>query len=239
MLTLLLKRVPNVLGIYGTGKGGIPAGDYFPPSAALLHPDAASSYTSLEAATGKRLRVSDMYRTPEASLMAMQQKTGVMPPGFSGHGFGFSIDVAVDACLKAFGKSKQQFDEMMESFGWYCHRKDHGRGSEDWHYNFFGMGDVAAPYLAACARSVVTSPGVEAKMLAVYGASFLLDTVALQTLLQKLKMYGGALDGEFGPKTQQAVLAFERAWKLPEDGSPDARMMRTLATVAAEQQILA
>jgi hypothetical protein len=168
----------------------------------------------------------------------MQKKSGVQPPGFSGHNFGFSIDVATDACLASFKMTKQAFDEMMMSYGWYCHRKDHQRGSEDWHYNHFGLGAAAAPWLAACANSVVTSAGVEAKMLSIYGASFKLDTLTLQTLLQKVKMYGGDLDGDFGPRSQQAVLAFERAWMLPMDGQPDAKMMRTLATVASEQQII-
>jgi len=237
MLTMLLKRVPGVLGIYGTGKGGVPAGDYFPPSAALLHPDAVPAFLAVEAGTGKKLRCSDMFRSPEASLQAMMTKSGVQPPGYSGHNFGFSIDVATDACLKSFGMTKQAFDEMMASYGWYCHRKDHQRGSEDWHFNHFGTGDAAAPWLAACAKSVVTSAGVEAKMVATYGASFQLSNVELQTLLQKLKMYGGDLDGDIGPRSQQAILAFERAWQLPMDGVADAKMMRTLATVASEQSV--
>lgn len=238
MLTMLLQRVPGVLGIYGTKPiGGVPAGDYFPASAALLHPDAATAYLAVEMTTGKKLRVSDMFRTPESSLMAMQSKSGVQPPGFSGHNFGFSIDVATDACLKSFKLTKAAFDDMMASFGWYCHRKDHQRGSEDWHYNHFGIGAAAEPFLAACAKSVVTSAGVEAKMQAVYGTSFRLDHLGVQTLLQKLKMYGGALDGDFGPRSQQGVLAFERAWMLPMDGAPDPRMQRTLATVAAELRI--
>jgi peptidoglycan hydrolase-like protein with peptidoglycan-binding domain len=238
MLTMILKRVPGVLGIYGTKPiGGVPAGDYFPMSAALLHPDAASAYAAVETGTGKKLRVSDMFRSPEASLAAMQQKSGVQPPGYSAHNFGLAIDVATDACLKTFGMTKQQFDEMMASYGWYCHRKDHQRGSEDWHYNHFGVGAEAAPWLAACAQSVVTSAGVEAKMVSYYGKSFMPDTSELQVMLKKVKMYGGDIDGDFGPRSQQAVLAFERAWKLPMDGQPDARMMRTLATVASEQSI--
>lgn len=237
-MRILLKRVPNVLGIYGkTSIGGVPPGDYFPPSAALLHPQAADAYVRLERETGKRLRVSDIFRTPESSLMAMQQKAGVQPPGFSGHNFGFSIDVDVAACLKSFGLDKAGFDSLMETYGWFCHRKDHARAFEEWHFNYFGIGDEAAPFLAACAKSTVTSAGVEAKILQHYGAEFKLDTEALQQQLQKLKMYGGSIDGDFGPRSQAAVLAFERAWRLPEDGQPDARMMRTLACVAAERVI--
>jgi hypothetical protein len=238
MLTMSLKKVPGVLGIYGTKPiGGVPAGDYFPASAALLHPDAADAYLAVESSTGKKLRVSDMFRTPESSLQAMQQKSGVQPPGFSGHNFGFSIDVAVDACLKSFAMNKVQFDQMMESHGWFCHRKDHQRGMEDWHFNHFGLGDAAKPYVEACRLSTVTSAGVEAKIKAVYGRNFTLTIEELQAELAKLKMYGGTVDGDFGPRSQQAVLVFERAWKLPEDGSPDPKMMRTLATVAADRLV--
>jgi hypothetical protein len=238
MLTMILKRVPGVLGIYGTGKGGIPAGDYFPPSAALLHPEAADAFLRLQAETGKRIRVSDIFRTPESSLEAMQRKRGVMPPGFSGHNFGFSIDVATDACLASFNLTKKGFDELMMSYGWYCHRTDHLLGFESWHYNYFGVGSAAAPWLAACANRTVTSAGVEAKIVATYGSSFQPDTLGLQAMLQKLKLYGGSLDGVMGPRSRQAVLAFERTWLLPMDGQPDAKMLRTLATVASEQQII-
>lgn len=240
MLTMILKQVPNVLGIYGTGKGGIPAGDYFPPSAALLHPDAAAAFEKLQTETGKRVRLSDMFRTPESSLQAMQTKAGVQPPGFSGHNFGFSIDVAVAANLKAFGLDKKGFDELMQKYGWYCHRKDHLMPSfEEWHYNHFGVGGAEAPYLAACAQSTVTGAGVELKIVQTYGASFTMDTTELQRELQKLKLYGGDIDGDFGPRSQQAVLAFERTWKLPVDGSPDPKMLRTLATVTAERTVVA
>jgi hypothetical protein len=237
MLTISLKRIPNVLGIYGTGKGGIPAGDYFPPSAALLHPEAADAYMKLQQETGKRLRVSDMFRTPESSLDAMQRKAGVQPPGWSGHNFGFSIDVDVDRNLATFGMTKAQFDDLMKRYGWYCHRKDSNRGFEDWHYNYFGTNGAEKPWLDACASSRVTSAGVEARIVATYGSSFTLNSVQIQTLLQKLKLYGGALDGILGPRSRAAILAFERTWKLPEDGNPDPRMMRTLATVAADLSI--
>ena len=237
MLTLQLKQLPNVLGIYGTGKGGIPAGDYFPPNAAYLHPEAADSFLKLQKDTGKRLRVSDVFRTPESSLMAMQQKSGVQPPGFSGHNFGFAIDVAVDACLKSFGMSKPTFDAFMGSYGWFCHRKDGKRGFEDWHYNHFGLGPAAAQYHQACANSPVTSDGVEARIVATYGPAFTLTTMELQTLLKGLKLYNGDIDGDFGPRTREAVWAFERTWKLPEDGKADPKMMRTLATVAAEKHV--
>jgi hypothetical protein len=236
VLTLVLKQIPSVLGIYGANSVGVPPGDYFPSSAARLHPSAAAAFAAVEEGTGQKLRCSDIFRSPEVSLLAMQRKSGVQPPGYSGHNFGFSIDVAVQACLKTFGKTKQSFDEMMISYGWYCHRKDHGIGSESWHYNHFGTGADAAPYSAACAASAVTSAGVEAKIVAVYGTRFQLSPAEIQTALKKLRLYNGDIDEDIGPRTRQAIAAFERAWLLPARGVTS-QFMRTLAVVASEQNI--
>jgi Putative peptidoglycan binding domain/D-alanyl-D-alanine carboxypeptidase len=238
-LLLTLTRVPNVLGIYGTKPiGAVAAGDYFPPSAALLHPEASESYRKLEQETGKKLRISDMFRSAEMSLQALQQKSGVQPPGFSAHNFGMAIDVAVDACLSSFALTKEGFDSLMARYGWYCHRKDHKLGFEAWHYNFLGAPGEAVPYLAACASHTNTAAGIELKLQSAYGGNFEMSTADMQARLKRLGLYGGDVDGDFGPRTRTAVLAFERAWKLPEDGTADLKMQRTLAFVTAEKLII-
>lgn len=238
MLSLTLQSLPSVLGIYGTKPiGSVAAGDFFPANMSLLHPDTAASFLHLQKDLGQRLRVSDMFRTAESSLQAMQEKRGVQAPGYSGHNFGFCVDAAIDAMLKSLKMTKAQLDTLMQSYGWYCHRKDHERGSEDWHYSHFGSVSDAAPYLALSAKSTNTSAALEGKILKFYGASFRLTPVEVQTGLQKLKMYGGSLDGDFGPRSKQSLEAFQRAWLLPVTGTLDERTLRTLATVSAEQNI--
>lgn len=243
-MKLKLKAIPNPLGIYGTGKGGIPAGDYFPASAAFLEPAAADAFMALQKTLGQRVRCSDILRSPESSLLAMQQKAGVQAPGYSMHNFGLAIDISVARMLTDTKMTKAELDEVFEKHGWYCHRKDHApTGFESWHYNYFG--DDPARWLAFSEKSQVTQYAAEAKMVAMFGADFsytrdaVRDFKAIQASLKQLKLYSGEIDGDWGPRSKQACLAFERTWKLPADGIPDARMLRTLAAVTAETEIVA
>ena len=230
-LSLSLVRVPNVLGIYGTNK------DQFPARMSLLHPDAAEAFDMVQKDMGKQLRCSDMFRTAEQSLQAMQEKAGVQPPGFSLHNYGIAIDVDVDAMLAATKKSKPDFDLLMWSHGWCCHRKDKKRGMEDWHYNYLGRGDEADPFLAASAKSTNTSAAGDAKIQSLYKAGLTLKPAEVQECLAHLKLYGGEIDGAIGPRTKQAIMAFQRAWKLQPSGQVDAKTERTLAYVSASVQV--
>lgn len=231
MLTLDLVRVPGVLGIYGK------SGDVFPERMSLLHPTAAKAFAELEAALGCKVRVSDMFRTAEQSFTAMQQKTGVQPPAYSLHNYGIAIDIATDAVLKATGFDKPKLDMFFASFGWHCHRKDGQRGSEDWHYNHFGVNIEAAPFLAAAAKSKVTSAAGEARIQALYGSALRLNDVQAQTALATLKLYGGEIDGAFGTRSREALKAFQRTWKIAATGDLDERTQRVLAYVTATVRI--
>ena len=227
LLQIKLVRVPNVVGIYGK------SGKEFPARMAFLQPDAAAAYA---AASKLKLVVSDMLRSAEESLMARQQKSGVQPPGFSAHNYGFAIDIATDAVLKATKLTKPALDKELEEYGWYCHRKDGKRGMEDWHYNFLGNRDEAAPFLKVCERSSNRSGAIEAKIKAVFGDGLKLTPEEAQTALSKLKMYRGEIDGKFGNQSKTALMIFQRAWKLPETGALDDKTERTLAFVTAEVQ---
>jgi hypothetical protein len=224
LLAIRLKRIPNVLGIYGPNK------DQFPARMSMLHPDAAAAFDAVIALTGQRLRVSDMYRTPAESLKAMQTKRGVQPPGYSAHNFGFAIDIDTDAMLAALKCTKAVLDVTMQSKGWYCHRKDSKRGMEDWHYNF--LGDDSARWLAS-ASATSTAGAVEAKVVAFYGAAFASDERGTQERLKALGHYAGAIDGAFGPGSQAALKAFQAAVQLPQTGVRDAKTLRTLAVSSA------
>jgi len=226
-LSLNLVRVPNVLGIYGPKK------DQFPARMSLLHPEAAAAFAAAEKGMGTRLRVSDMFRTAEQSMQAMQEKSGVMPPGFSLHNYGIAIDVDIDSMMAATKLSKPSFDLLMREHGWYCHRKDNKRGSEDWHYNFLGVKEAAEPFLAASAKSTNTSAAGDAKILSLYKDGLALTPVEVQECLAAIKMYSGEIDGLLGPRSQQAIMAFQRAWRLHPNGVVDSKTERTLAYVSA------
>lgn len=227
-LSLSLVQVPDVLGIYGASK------NEFPKRMALLHPDAAEAFDLVQKDMGKKLRVSDMFRTAEQSLQAMQAKSGVQPPGFSLHNFGIAIDVDVDAMLAATKKNKADFDLLMWSYGWCCHRKDKKRGMEDWHYNYLGRDAEAEPFLNASITSTNTSAAGDAKILSLYKDGLTLEPAEVQECLAHLKFYGGEIDGQIGPRTKQALMAFQRAWRLQPSGQIDKKTERTLAYVSAD-----
>lgn len=231
LLSLKLARVPNVLGIYGVSK------DAFPAKAALLHPLAAEGFAALQARIGKRVRVSDMFRTAEESLAARRQKSGVQPPGFSLHNYGIAIDIHTDAMLAATGMPKPVLDTVFRAAGWYCHRKDGQRGMEDWHYNFLGTGPAAEKLLEASAKSSSTSAAGEAHIVQLYADGLKLTPHETQEALAALRMYAGEIDGLLGPRSQEAIRVFQRAWALEETGTVDTRTERTLAYVTATKEI--
>jgi peptidoglycan hydrolase-like protein with peptidoglycan-binding domain len=230
MLTLKLTPLPpTILGIYG------PQADQLPTRMRFLHPDAAASFMRIERGP-RRLRVSDMWRSAESSAQARNQKRGVQPPGRSGHNFGFAMDLDVDWMLSQYQLSKPQLDSFMNENGWYCHRKDHLRDSESWHFNFFG--GESDRYLTISGPFGSTSAGLEAKIQDVYGKSFLLGSRELQTALRTLRLYGGDIDGEIGPLSVEAIKAFQRTWELPVTGTAGPDTQRLLAFVTCERQIV-
>src|SRR5215510_1039823 len=107
-----------------------------------LAPDAARSYV---ADLADVVVVSDMLRTAESSLQAVREGRGAQPPSKSAHNFGFAIDLDISASLARLGQanlgfpvapSKADLDAFMLAAGWYCHRRDHKRDHESWHFNF-------------------------------------------------------------------------------------------------------
>ena len=230
MMKLKLTALPHTIrGIYGAAKNELPERMRY------LHPDAAASYLALEAGP-HRLHVSDMWRSAEASMQARHEKRGVKPPGHSGHNYGLCIDVAVERVLEQEHWRKAQLDDFMKEHGWFCHRKDHERGDEWWHFSFFGK--QSDKYLAASENTGSTAAGLEQKILDTYGSSFTLSGVDAQGALQTLKLYAGAIDGQLGPLTAQAVRAFQRTWELPTTGELDASTQRLLAFMTCSRELV-
>lgn len=233
-MLLALVPVPPCHGIYDVR--GIPHKS-MPERMRFLHPDAAQSF----AAIAGWAVVSDMFRSPESSLRAVREGRGAQPPGYSAHNVGLAVDIDIKATAerltsewarRAAGNAsllatKTLLDAEMERHGWFCHRRDHVLGSEAWHYNFLGVNAKVA--------GALTSDEVEARIVELYGAALAPDDRECQRLLAKLRMYGGAIDGDLGPLTREAVRVFERAWGLIADGVLDARTRRTLAYVAADR----
>jgi hypothetical protein len=228
VLTLQLHPV-KLRGIYGLSR------DQLPARAAFLHPEAAASVDVLERDTGG-LIYSDVLRSADASLAAVVSGRGAQPPGYSGHNFGVSVDLDVDRVLREKRWKYDRLLQVMELHGWYCYCRDGKRGEEDWHFNYYGP--RAPDILSKLTTARVTwARGAEHAIEAFYPlASFVLKPTEIQTLLKKLSFYSGAVDGQFGPLTNQAVAAFCRAWELPN--TTDLRFQRTLGFVGAERAVV-
>jgi peptidoglycan hydrolase-like protein with peptidoglycan-binding domain len=50
----------------------------------------------------------------------------------------------------------------------------------------------------------------------------------VQAELQKRGVYDSAVDGTFGPKTAEAIVAFQKSKSIPETGLPDALTLANL-----------
>jgi hypothetical protein len=232
MLYLELSPLPADR-IHGTELiNGVPK--RLPLWSGFLHPLAARSYLDDLA---QWVVVVDMFRPAEASLIAIASGTGSRPPGYSGHNYGFSIDVKLDPTLTDLRISKAAFDRWMVERGWYCARRDAVRGTDDAHYDYLRAG--AELNLASTADPI---KDVEQLILRVYGDALFPNDEECQVALKKMKLFGGVVDGVLGPLTQEAIRIFQRAWNLVGDdrvtpGALDARTRRTLAYVAHQRRL--
>lgn len=234
MLRQVLQQVPDAIVV----------GDYIingkrrkmPPRALFLVPEAAEAYEEIAAV----VQISDMYRSPESSLEAVQRGRGALPPGYSQHNYGYAIDLALAESMRNLGvalglgraATKRELDEWMAAHGWYCLRRDHKMKSEAWHYNYLGDGvEITAKR---------TSYRLAEEQLAkLYADAWNADAAECQRMLAKLRFYHGAIDGQIGPQSRQAIAAFQRAWCIrgEQDGKLGPRTKRTLALVACERVI--
>lgn len=186
-----------------------------------LHPSALASFLSLG------VRCSDILRSASGSLHAIQEGRGAMPPGYSGHNYGLSVDIDVDGEMKRRKLTKPRLDEYMARRGWQCHRTDGKLGPECWHYNYL-------PHYAPRGTPRSTAEYLEAHIMALYEPQMRLSVMQCQNALSSLGMYDGALDGIIGPRTNAASAQFARAWGLGEhDTVTHTKLQRVLAFVTA------
>ncbi len=222
-LNLVALDLHEVTGIYKVDG----VADRLPERMRYLHPSAVPAFRRI----APYVRVSDMFRSPESSLAAKAAGRGAKAPGYSGHNFGLSIDIDVDWALRpgriVVKSGKRGLDAWMAEQGWICHRADHRRGAEDWHYNFLGTG---------AHRFGSSAQALEARILALHGSQFNEVAVSVeQDRLFALRLYTGDIDGQVGPLTTQARLAFCRAWNITKPST--SKYYRTLAYVTAVKNI--
>lgn len=216
-LDLVALEYEQVRGIYGGSKSTMPA------RMRWLHPDAAASFL---VDLAPHVRVSDMFRSAESSLHARKTRRGSQRPAYSGHNYGLSIDLDVSWTMRNLYLSKPELDEWMAVRGWDCFRKDGKRRVEEWHYNY-GTRHLIRD------DERTNQHSLERRILELYGSRLVLSRRQVQERLRDLRLYGGDIDGDHGPLTQQAIKAFQRAWLLGVDGRAGPMTQRTLAYVTA------
>lgn len=200
---------------------------------ARLYPTVATAFQRMEAQLGG-LIYTGMFRTAEASFAARKKKTGVQQPAYSGHNYGFSVDIAVDATLEDKRWKYPRLLRRLSELGWYCHRRDGRRGMEDWHFNYFGPMVGNHMERIDTNKAGTWASAVEHMIIYYYGSELELGAVQIQAALKKLKMYGGEIDGVLGPLSKEGWHAFQRAWELDKQPFTDSITQRVLAYVAAQ-----
>lgn len=203
-----------------------------PIRALYLAPDAAVSLLSLEQDTGG-LVYSDIYRNAEGSLRARRAKSGVQPPGYSGHNYGLSLDLDVTATLRLRKWRYVELIDVMRAHGWYCHRLDlDSSASESWHWNYFGLRAGERLKLADRDRRATWSAPAEAEIMDRYGSQFAMQP---QQIRDALALRGYRVDAGMGA----AIKRFQHDWDLMPDGIAGPRTQRTLATATAKLSVAA
>lgn len=217
-MKLILKQLPETLrGIYGPTKDRLGAHQRW------AHPDLADAIERLEA-SGFKLAYSDLFRSAESSLARRKEFEArggpqlAKRPGESPHNFGLACDIDVGWALKTYRLDKKRLDEIMASYGLYCHRRDHQAGAESWHYN--ALGPDAGQWLSS-ASMMSTSRAIEAKIQALYGSQMVLSQDEVTAALGALKY--------------ESVRAFQSDWDLEVDGVAGPQTQRLLAFLTAER----
>lgn len=220
-MKLVLQQLPNVRGT---------------PRASLLAPEAADSLVKLEKETGGLIYV-DMWRDPVASLLAKRTRRSPSLPGYCGHNFGLGIDLDVTTYLEEKKIRYEDLLYLMKKRGWYCHRRDGDSSAPGFdHFNF--LGDTANQYLLKCTMDPITwEYPIEERVYERYGKDFQLSLKSVQEKLSKIGFYRGDLTGTADLYTREAVMAFQRAWDMIENGNIDATLCRVLAFVTCDLEL--
>ena len=184
----------------------------------------------------KPLIYTDIYRSPASSAEAYARKVGVAKPGYSGHNYGISVDVAVEASMRRHKITYTQLCNIMIVYGWTPYQgkvSSYKRGKEDWHFNFIGEWS----YSANDNNNKVKPGADQVNTWILQNYHFEDDMKYIQVCLKKLKFYQGEIDGLKGPLTSNGIKKFQQAWfpkTLPTTGKLDNLTVRLVNIIATD-----
>ena len=210
------------------------------PTGGKLHHRAADAWNAMVAkakADGVELKPTssgDLYRTYESQLAGFKQRYVLEPvagtstktfegktwylkkgmamlatPGKSNHNLGLAIDISSASEPKRLNWLVANVKDF--GFSWEV------VPSEPWHIRLV-TGDKPTPAVMAFmgGAAPASAPVVNLAVAPPVAAHKDADK-ALQQALKDKGFYNGAVDGDIGPKTQEAIKAFKVANKLPAD----------------------
>ncbi len=201
--------------------------------AKLLAPDAALALLTLEK-DSNGLIYTNLWHDATSSLLARRRRVGAHLPGYDPHGYGLALTLDGEAILEQTKISYEDLLYLMKRRGWYCYRKD-GKQKETGAFEFFFLGDTADEYVKLATFDPLSwDKPIEQKIHDRYFKDFALSPAQVQSALLKMGYFHGTVDGDFEGYTREAIMAFQRAWMLPESGTPNLSLQRTIAFVTAE-----
>jgi len=208
-----------VRGVYRTHDGMLPR------RMRLIHPSAYDDLKHLQEATKYQLVYSDMFRTFKASMLARKRKPGLVAfPGYSGHNFGISIDLAIEPCLEALSEMHDLVppEPALSDLRWVLRRYNWTPiRSEPWHFNHSEGLSHALPWINET-----------------YGAHFNLTTWEIEAALFELGYNTYPIDGILDGKDTQEIRRFQRESGLQPDGIAGRKTQRLLSCLCAEIEVV-
>lgn len=202
-----------------------------------LFKEAAESLIALEKDTDGLVYL-DIWRDPVASLLARRTRKSTQLPGYSGHNYGLSVDLDLKTILDEKKVYYEDIIYMLKKRGWYCHRRDGDPSrSEAEHFVFLGLNPKKYLDKATLEPGSWQRP-TEDRIYDLYGEHFNLNLEQIQDKLELLGFFIGPTTTTIDAYLREAILAFQRAWDLIEDGTPSMQFQRVLAFVAAEIELL-
>lgn len=212
VFSIPLKKVSGtVRGIYGPNK------DQFGKRMAYFRdaplPSGRSPIAIWEAIHmefGNQIVLSDGYRTPKESVLARRAKAGTALPGFSGHNFGVSFDMAVRETMQRAEMGYVDLVEKLVALGAtpFDGRNESPTAMESWHFNCLDLGEAGG----------TTGADVEKWITETYGHTLYLPEDDWRQIQEALSEFGfypkEAVDGIPGPKTRAALDLLREACQL-------------------------
>lgn len=188
------------------------------------------------------LEVLDAWHSPALTLYDKRMHSTQWAVGYSPFDYGMAIRFKVPERIKRFDSLYEEVRETVEKYGWFFYRHpSYTSAIYPWGETLIYLSNNEQINRFETADPTTWGFAAEMEIYARYGQYFTLSPAQIRTKLYNLGLYYGRVDVEtslgLDVNSREAILAFQRTWKLAENGQPDTQFQRTLALVSAEKEI--